>query len=112
MTRGKCVVGFQRTETQRVLTKRGINSSEINASLCFFAGVERRSEKKKTRWRDYGKKNEKNVHKEKRKRKRSSRPSTRELYLEIRKKAEHGRISAIREDYLVSEMKSVTMTNH
>lgn len=26
-------------ETRRVLIKRGINSSEINASLCFFAGV-------------------------------------------------------------------------
>lgn len=32
-------------------------------------------------------------------------PTTGELYLEIRKKAEHGRIPTIREDYLVSEIR-------
>lgn len=42
--------------TRHVLIKRGINSSEINASLCFFARIERRGEKKKTRRKDYGEK--------------------------------------------------------
>jgi len=60
MVRGKCVVEFWRTGTRRVLIKRGINSSEINASLCFFGRVERQDEKKKTRRRNYEKKTEKN----------------------------------------------------
>lgn len=57
------VVGFRRTRTRRVLIKRGINSSEINASLCFSAWVERkkttgklgrgREEKKKTPRKTY-----------------------------------------------------------
>lgn len=100
---GVSVVGFRRTGTRRVLIKRSINSSEINASLCFLGRAEKRKTRKLSR--------EKKRERDKRKKRKGGEEEgngllvhpRRESYIrKSEKKGKHGRIPRIQEDYLVS----------